>query len=298
MTDSSQRTWLTPLDLSLLVSVNAIWGVNLVAAKLGITEFPPIFFACLRFAVLAVVLVPVLRLFRGQMQNLLQAAFFSGALGFALMYLGFKYTDDISKMAIATQLGIPFSTLLSIWLLGEQVRWRRKLGIGLAFIGVAVVSFDPGALDHAFGLLLVTASQFVVALGTIYIKRLRNVTAWQLQAWLGITSAPLLLLMSLMLEQGQWQSVQQATWVGWSALLFTAVASSLVAHTLMFHLIGKYPVTSVAPINVLSAIFSIACGIMWFGDKLTPRILLGGSIALVGVVIVAMRDRRMVDTGT
>jgi drug/metabolite transporter (DMT)-like permease len=49
---------------------------------------------------------------------------------------------------------------------------------------------------------------------------------------------------------------------------------------------------------VLSAIFSIICGVVWFGDQLTPRILIGGGIALVGVVIVAMRDKRMVDTGT
>ena len=298
MSSSPARSWLTPLDLSLLIAINAIWGINLVAAKLGIGEFPPIFFAGLRFAVLAVVLLPALRVFRGQMRTLLQAAAFSGAIGFALMYLGFKLTDDISKMAIATQLGIPFSTLLSIWLLGEQVRWRRKLGIALAFLGVAVVSFDPGALEHGLGLLLVSTSQLVVALGTIYIKRLRDISAWQLQAWLGIVSAPSLILMSMLLESGQWQSFANATWVGWSSLLFTAVASSLVAHTLMFHLIAKYPVTSVAPLNVLSAIFSILCGIIWFNNELTTRIVIGGSIALAGVVIVAMRDKRMVDTGT
>lgn len=298
MKSTPPRTWLTPVDLALLVFTNLIWGVNLVAAKLGIAEFPPIFFAGLRFAVLAVVLLPVLRLFRGQMRTLIQAAMYSGALGFALMYLGFKFTDDISKMAIATQLGIPFSTLLSIWLLGERIRWRRKLGIALAFLGVAVVSFDAGALQHGFGLFLVAASQLVVALGTVYIKRLRDVNAWQLQAWLGLISAPTLIAMSFMLETGQWQSFANATWVGWCSLLFTAVASSLVAHTMMFHLIRKYPVTSVAPVNVLSAIFSILCGVIWFGDVLTLKILVGGGIALAGVVIVAMRDKRMVDTGT
>jgi len=290
--------WLTPLDFALLVLVNAIWGINLVAAKLGIGEFPPIFFAALRFALLAIVLAPMLRVFRGQMLTLIQAAVYSGALGFALMYLGFKLAGDISSMAIATQLGIPFSTLLSVWLLGEQVRWRRKLGIALAFVGVAVISFDPRAGEHVVGLLLVVASQLVVAFGLIYIKRLRDVNAWQLQAWLGLISAPSLLLISGLLESGQWQAFGNATWVGWCSLLFTAVASSLFAHTLMFHLIAKYPVTSVAPVNVLSAIFSIICGVIWFGDQLTLRVLIGGGIALAGVVIVAMRDKRMVDTGT
>jgi O-acetylserine/cysteine efflux transporter len=295
---SNDRRWLTPTDLTLLVVVNLIWGVNLVAAKLGVGEFPPIFFAGLRFVLLAAILLPVLRLFRGQMLTLLQAAVYSGALGFALMYLGFKYAGDISSIAIATQLGIPFSTLLSIWLLGERIRWRRKLGIALAFLGVAVISFDPGALENVLGLLLVIASQLVIALGLIYIKRLRDVSAWQLQAWLGIVSAPSLLLLSFLFESGQMQAVANATWVGWCSLLFTATASSLIAHTMMFHLIAKYPVTSVAPLNVLSAIFSVACGVIWFGDQLTSRIMLGGFIALLGVVIVATRDKRMVDTGT
>jgi O-acetylserine/cysteine efflux transporter len=232
------------------------------------------------------------------MSTLLQAVVFSGALGFALMYLGFKMAGDISTIAIATQLGIPFSTLLSVWLLGEKVRWRRKAGMALAFVGVAAISFNAHALDHALGLLLVIGSQLVIAYGMIQIKRLRDVTAWQLQAWMGIVSAPGLFLVSLTVESGQWQSVLNATWVGWCSMLFTAIASSLLAHTMMFHLIAKYPVTSVAPVNVLSAIFSIMCGVIWFGDQLTPRILIGGGIALVGVVIVAMRDKRMVDTGT
>jgi O-acetylserine/cysteine efflux transporter len=297
MPNDANRHWLTPADFALLVLANAIWGVNLVAAKLGVGEFPPMFFAGLRFALLAALLLPVLRLFRGQMWLLMQATLFSGAIGFALMYLGFKFAGDISSIAIATQLGIPFSTLMSVWLLGEKVRWRRKLGIVLAFAGVAVISFDPRAMDHAFGLLLVIASQLVIAYGMIQIKRLRDITAWQLQAWMGLVSAPCLLLASSIMETGQWQSLVSASWIGWCSLLFTAIISSLVAHTLMFHLIAKYPVTSVAPVNVLSAIFSVICGVIWFGDTLTLRILIGGSIALLGVVIVAMRDKRIVDTG-
>jgi O-acetylserine/cysteine efflux transporter len=295
---SAPRVWLTPLDFGLLVFANAIWGVNLVAAKLGIAEFPPIFFTAMRFSVLCVVLLPLLRVFRGQMHTVLQAAAYSGALGFALMYVGFKLTDNISSIAIATQLGIPFSTLLSIWLLGERIRGRRKLGIALSFFGVAVVSFDPNALDHVFGLVLVVLSQLATSYGTIHIKRLRDINAFQLQAWLGLVSAPSLLLTSVLLESGQWHSLTHATWVGWVSVLFTAIASSVVAHTVMFHLIAKYPVTSVAPINVLSPIFSIACGVAWFGDRLTPRILLGGAIALAGVVIVAIREKKIVDTGT
>ena len=295
---STERHWLTPPDFALLIATNLIWGLNLVAAKLGVGEFPPIFFAGLRFAILAAVLVPLLRVFHGQMTTLLQAAAFSGGLCFAALYLGLKLASDISSVAIATQLGIPMSTLMSIWLLGEKIRWRRKLGITLSFVGVAAISFDPRAFDHVLGLMMVIASQVFMSLGLIHIKRLRNVTALQLQAWLSVVGAPTLLLISAVSESGQLEAVAHATWIGWTSLLFTAVASSLIAHTLMFHLIAKYPVTSVAPMNVLSALFSIACGVVWFGDVLTPKVLIGGTVALIGVVIVALREQRMVDTGT
>ena len=35
--------------LALLVFMNLIWGLNLIASKIGVGQFPPIFFTALRF---------------------------------------------------------------------------------------------------------------------------------------------------------------------------------------------------------------------------------------------------------
>ncbi len=82
------------------------------------------------------------------------------------------------------------------------------------------------------------------------------------------------------------------------ALLFTSLINSLFAHTAMFYLIQRYPVTSVAPLTLLSPLFSILFGVTLLDDQLSPRMMLGGAITLVGILIVALRDQRMVDTGT
>lgn len=285
-------------DLALLVGISGIWGFNLIAAKVGVTEIPPILFTALRFGLLSVVTLPFLKVFPGQMRPLLVAAGLSGALQFALLFAGLALAHDVSTVAIASQLGIPITTLLSVWLLKETIRWRRILGIVLAFGGVAVIAFDPGVLVYSNGLGLVIASCVAGSLGLTYIKRLNGIGPLQLQAWLAVTAWPLLLGLSFVFEQGQWAALRGASLTGWGALVFTSLINSLFAHTAMFYLIQRYPVTSVAPLTLLSPIFSIVFGVTLLDDQLSPRMVLGGALTLLGILIVALRDRRMVDTGT
>jgi O-acetylserine/cysteine efflux transporter len=285
-------------DLALLVGMNLIWGLNLIASKIGVGQFPPIFFTALRFGSLALFLLPVLRIHRGQMTYLLAAAMLTGPAAFALLFTGVYLVEDASMVAIASQMGVPFSTLLSVWLLGEVIRWRRTLGIALAFLGIAIISFDPRVFAYWEGLALVVASCFVGSLGLIFVKRLKNIRPLELQAWIAGAGGAVLMLLSLLLETGQWSSMQSATWEGWSALFFTTVMSSLIAHTAWYYLVSRYPVTSLSPITLLSPLFGVFFGVTLLDDHLTSRMLAGGAVTLVGVFIVVMREKRLVDTGT
>ncbi len=285
-------------DLALLLLMNLIWGMNLIAAKIGVGEFPPVFFTALRFASVALFLLPVLRLHPGQMKTLLLAVILTGPIAFALLFAGVHLVEDASTVAIASQLGVPFSTLLSVGLLGEVIRWKRTLGIVLAFSGVALIGFDPRVLDYWSGLALVVVSCFFGSLGLIFVKRLRNIPPFELQAWIAVVGGPTLFLLSLIFETGQWRAVQTASASGWLALAFTAVMSSLIAHTAWYYLISKYPVTRLSPLTLLSPLFGVFFGVTLLDDQLTTRMLLGGALTLVGVFIVLMREKRLIDTGT
>ena len=105
-------THLPPRHLAFLVLINLLWGFNLIASKLGAAEFPPMFFTALRFTLLALCLTPFLRWHRGMMQQLLIAAALSGGVQFALLFMGVKLTPEVGSVAIATQLGVPFTTLI------------------------------------------------------------------------------------------------------------------------------------------------------------------------------------------
>jgi len=281
-----------------LVAINAIWGFNIVAVKLSADRFPPVFLTCLRFLIVGLAVWPWLRFRRGEMRWLLTAASCSGGLQFALMYSGVALSGNMSSVALGSQLGVPFATLLSVTVLGERIHWRRWLGIGTAFAGVALISFSPEVFRSWPGLLLVVVAAFVGAVGIVAIKRVRELEPLELQAWLAWGSVPLLLPLSLLLEDGQLVSLGQAGPVGWGALLYSAVLASLVAHTAYFALIRRYPVTSVAPVTVLAPLFSVFFAVLLLGDVLDGRMIVGGLLTLTGVTVIVLREHKAAPTAT
>jgi O-acetylserine/cysteine efflux transporter len=292
-------TQLPPRELAFLVLINFIWGVNLIASKIGVGYFPPVFFIALRFTLLALVLLPFLRWHPGRMQQLLVAATLSGGLQYALLFVGIRLASHVGSIAIATQLGVPFTTLLSVVFLHEHVRWRRGLGIALAFAGFAIIAFQPGLLTDRTGLALVVASCLVGSFGIVAVKSLGpQLKPLELQAWFAISGLPVLWLLTALLEDGQGTALRNAGVVGWGALLYTALVSSLVAHTGYYWLVRRHPVTSLAPLTTLSPLFSVIIGVAFLGEPLTARLLVGGALTLAGVTIISMRERRLADTGT
>lgn len=295
---AGESTSLAGRDLALLIGMNLIWGLNLIASKIGVGQFPPIFFTAMRFGSLALFLIPMLKIHRGQMTNLFAAAMLTGPAAFALLFAGIFLAEDAATVAVATQMSVPFATLMSVLFLGERIHWRRIMGIVLAFAGIAIISFDPRVFAYWEGLALVVCSSFVSSLGLIFLKRLQGIQPLELQSWIALAGGSILLLLSLGFESGQMSAVRNATWEGWGALFFTTIMSSLVAHTAWFHLVGRYPVTSLSPLTLLSPLFGIFFGVTLLHDQLTPRMLFGGAVTLIGVLIVVLREKRIPDTGT
>jgi len=288
-----------PGDLLLLIGITFIWGLNLITSKFGLDEIPPILFTFLRFVIVAIVLVPVLRIQAGQMSALVVASLLSGALSFALNFAAIRRASNISSIAIAGQLSVPFATLLSVALLGETVRWRRWTGILLSFVGIVIMGFDPQIGERWESLALVIGSAFVGALGLIAVKKLRGFTPVELLAWTAWIGLPVLFLTTMRVEQPDFeQLLHDVTWKGWASLAFAAIGASLIAHTGYFHLVQRYPVTSVAPLTTLSPVFSVIFGVLLLGDPLTSWIVLGGACTLAGVLIITLREKRIVDTGS
>ncbi|MGA1729714.1 MAG: DMT family transporter [Steroidobacteraceae bacterium] len=288
---------LAPRHFALLVLVCAAWGFNLVAIHWGMAQSPPIFLSFLRFATLAVCLVPFLKPRAGDFGWLLLASVCSGGLQFALLFVGISLSGNLSSVAIAGQLGVPFTTLLSILLLGETVRWRRWAGIAMSVAGVGIMGFDPAVLDSPVGLWLVIGGAASGALGVVAVKKAGPVRPLELQAWFAWSSLPVLAALTWWFEDGQLQVLASADHVLLWSVLYSALVSSLFAHTVFFSLVQRYPVSQVMPITLLSPIFSIAFVVTFVGEALGWRIWVGGLLTLAGVLVIELRKRRLAEAG-
>ncbi|MCP5472140.1 MAG: DMT family transporter [Sinobacteraceae bacterium] len=289
-------THLAPRHLAALLGITLLWGLNLVVSKIGLAYLPPMLFTTLRFAVLAALLWPFLRIVPGQMNAMVVAALLSGAVSFALLFAGLSIAQNVSAVAIASQLGVPFTTLMSVALLGETVRWRRWLGIAMSFAGVMIIGLDPIVFSFWPSLLLVIASALAASLGVIVVKRLSRFRPLEMQAWFSWISLPALALLSLAMDRPSLAGLQATPWPAWAAVGYTAVFGSLLAQTGFYFLIQRYPVSSVAPLATLSPVFSVIFGVTLLDDELTLRIVGGGLVTLAGVLIITLRERRLGDS--
>ena len=110
---------MAPQHLAFMILINLIWGFALVAAKVSMGHFPPLLFAALRFTLIVAVLFPFLKIHPGKMREVIIIALCAGPLGFGLFFAGLAIADA-SVVAIVGQLGVPFSTVMSILILKEE----------------------------------------------------------------------------------------------------------------------------------------------------------------------------------
>ena len=282
-----------PSHLVFVVLINLIWGFNIVTGKVGVIEFKPMLFTFLRFALLALVLAPFLRIHRGRMWLVFWIAMTTGGLHFAFIYAGLYLVDDVSTVAIAIQLVVPFSTILSIIFLKEVVGWKRRLGILLSFSGVLILGFDPRVIDYAGGLTLVVIAAMSGSVGFLLMKKLAGLTIFELQAWIAAYSWPVMLLLSVLFESDQLLTLRAAGIVGWGAVIYTALFASLVGHGGMYYLMQRYDLSQLAPLTLLATLFAVVFGVLLLGDTLTDRMLIGGLLTTIGVFVIAMRQRQV-----
>ena len=267
---------------------NIAWAFNFIAGKAGVDHFQPFLFTALRFAALLLVLLPFLRWIPGRMRAVFGIALTQGVLHFALIFLGLGASGDISSVAIAAQLYVPFSALLAVVWLGETLDRRRLAGIASAFGGVLVIGFDPVVFRHLDALLLITAGAAAMAVATIQMRQLRGVSVFVLQAWIALCATPALALLSLLFERGQWDAVRTATGLELAAPVYSAIGASLIGHGIVYYLLGRYPVSVTTPLMLLSPVLAVVFGVLLWGDVLTWKLVLGGILTLAGIAVITV----------
>jgi len=280
-------------DLTIMMIICFVWAMNFLAGAKGVTHFSPLMFLSLRFALLLTLTWPFLRWPpKGQLGRVIAAATAFGVLHFVFMFWALQRAGDVSSVAIVQQTYVPIAVIMAIVMLGEKVGWRTLTAIGVAFVGVLILGFDPHVTAHPWALLLALSSATFQALGSIYIRGISGVSAMNFQAWTAVVSIPVLLALSLVFETGQMDAIRTADYMHWGSIAFSAIGASIVGHGLFYYMAQRHPISTIMPYMLVMPLMTVALGIVFWGDEPGWRLLLGGVFIFMGVVIITMRTRR------
>ena len=279
---------MTLRDIAIAGLIMLLWGVNFGFAKIGLAEFPPIFLMALRFGLVALILVPFVRRPGVSWAQVIGLSCTLGALHFALFFSGLNGLDA-SAAAIVVQLQVPISVLLSIVILGERPGWRSIAGIVLAFAGVWMIFVGKPMSGHLLPLFLMIGAACVWSAANFQLKAMGNVDGMALNGWMALFATPQLLIASLVIEHGQKSAILNVDWRGIVSIIFMAVFSTIVAYSLWYRLVHKYPMSLVMPFTLLGPVFGVGAGVVWLGEPLTVQLVIGSLMTLGGVGVIVLR---------
>jgi len=275
---------LAPLDVLAAITVAALWGGNMVAVKTAVSTLPPFLLTGLRFVIVAALLLPFFRPRRDQMPLIALLAVLLGLGHFGLLFVAVQGMDAAAA-AVAVQLSIPFSALVAWVAYREPLGWRRASGLGLAFLGVALLAGEP----HANGigpLLVMAASTFCWALSNLVIKRIGPIDPLALNGGMALLAAPLLLTLSALVEDHQLAALAATGWAGWLGLGYIVIGASLIAYSLWYWLVRRHSLNRIVPYTLLGPVVGISGGVLLLGEPLTWYKLAGGALTIAGVAVV------------
>jgi O-acetylserine/cysteine efflux transporter len=285
-----RKNAMSALQIICAVAVPLLWGYQFVAIKVGVMEFPPLFFLALRFLAIALLLIPFVKSpARRQFGPIAVISAFLGGLNFGLFYVGLGLGSG-SMSAVAYQLATPFTVLLAWPLLAERPSLTTSAGVVLAFVGVVVLAAGPGLSANALPLLLVVGAAFAFAVSNVLTKRYGPFDALMLMGWSSLLTVPQVMSISLLLEHGQLASLVTSDERGWLALAYTIFIGGIVGFGLWFWLIARCSMGRVAPFGLLLPVFALTSSVLFLGDPMTPKLIVGGLLAISGVAITQVRS--------
>ena len=283
----------------LLLAVVLVWGMTFSLVKSALTATTPLMFNLVRmalaFAVLAAVNWPSLRgMTRTDLKLGAAAGLFLG-LGYQFQTTGLKFTTA-SKAAFLTGLVVVIVPLMSaipgVALPGSlRPTFDTYAGAVLAFAGLVLLTSPPGAGTALFsgiglGEWLCLACAVAFAAHLLMLARAAPRVSARRLATLQIGFAAVVLLVTLPLGG---RPYFHGTAMLWIALGVTAVLATAAAFTIQSWAQQHLPASHTALIFTLEPVFAWLTSLLFFGEKLGRRAMLGAGLILAGILLAELR---------
>lgn len=259
----------------LLITVTAVWGWTFVAVKAAISEYPPLSFLAIRFAIAFVALFLLIRS-RPSRDTVLKGSLIGLALaaGYLFQTLGLRLTSP-ANAGLITGLLVLFTPILER-LAGGRIPARTMVAVGVALAGTLLLTAGPSRCGA--GDLLVLACAVCFAGHTVLLSR------WSP----GLPTGPLALVQ--MACCGLLFGAAAAPWLRpppadvVPALLLTGVVASAAGFWVQTRAQSRLSATRTGLVLASEPAWALFFAVLLAGQRLGPLQLVGAGLVLAAIM--------------
>jgi len=273
-------------DILLAISVPILLGFGFVIAKPAMQYFPPYLLMGLRFTIPALILVWWFPIPKGLFLDLFKVSFIGSTLQYGLTYTGLNIIDA-SSAVLLIQLEVPFGIIIAFFLLKEIPSIKNIIGLGIAFVGVFILTGAPNLEGKFIGVLLTLSGAFTWSLGAVMAKPIsKKIGAFALMTWLCVFSGPILILVSVIFNGNPMQYILSANFYSWLTVIYLGLFMQPAAYGAWYYVLSRYPVNKVMPVLLLLPVVGLITAIFLLGEDPPKQVFLGGTIIVFGVAMI------------
>ena len=279
-----------PRDIALVLVVILAWGSNFTAMKLALESVPPLLFVGLRFFIL----IPLIVFFKRPASWL--AILGVGALlnmgQFAFLFSAMRADASAGLASLLLQSQAPLTIMLAAIFYGERVSAPQIAGIALACLGILGFAVAGGGNITLWGLFLVLCGAMSWACGNLILRRLPGVPMLALFVWASLVPPLPMLAMSLAMEgPTPFATLWAMDAAGWAAVLYVAVASTVIGYSIWGALLSRHPAAQVTPFALGIPVVGILVAGVVLGEQVTVTEGISGAVILLGIALAVLGPR-------
>ncbi|MEJ6023771.1 EamA family transporter [Ramlibacter sp. PS4R-6] len=276
--------------LLLALAVVFVWGTNFVVIKWGLAEFPPFAFAALRFLLCVLPWIFFIRRPRVSWAKLAAFGVLLGAGQFGLLFLAMRSDVTPGLASLIIQVQVFFTIGMAVALQGDRIGMPQFLALSLAVAGVALIGWhavSEGASITPLGLGLVLAAAASWAGANMVVRSAGKVDALAFIVWASPFSLPPLFALAFAVHgtDAVVHAIRDATFVGWSAVLWQAVGNTLFGYSVWNWLLARHPAATVAPSALLVPVFGFSASAWLLGEPMQAWKLVAAALVIGGLAL-------------
>ena len=204
--------------------------------------------------------------------------------GGGAIVIGF-YAFTVMPLADATAIGFTaplFVTVLAVFVLGEQVGWRRWAATAAGFIGVVII-VQPGGSGFDPIALIVLIQALLIALSIVIVKRFPARESQLSMMFFTFVSSG---LFSAWFAFAHWV---MPTWHQ-AGLILGVAAAGIAAQAMVLRAYRLGEASFIAPLSYVRLIFAGALGAIWFAELPDVWVWVGSAIIVLAALYTARRE--------